>query len=177
MNANRSLKSTVAVAMLGLFAVGSLVAASPAPPQDEPTNRDGSASATVPLKLGRPIPLAVQSSGVKWRGNTYHLVNLASIQFELDKQVNRLTADVKAGIAGFDDVDYDVSAAVFDATGRLLGVARTRCRVRRMWAGTMAMGADTVSLDFGVSLDYAHAAAFVVGISNRKVLTPDEWQK
>jgi hypothetical protein len=127
--------------------------------------------------LGRSIPLAVQSSGVEWHGNTYHLVSLGSIQFKLDKQTNRLTADIRAGIAGFDDVDYDVSVAVFDTTGRLLGAARTRCNVRRMWAGGMWNSAETISLDFGVSLDYEHAATFMVSISKRKVLTPDEWKK
>ena len=41
----------------------------------------------------------------------------------------------------------------------------------------MKYGAETISLDFGVSLDYVHAAAFMVSISKRKVLTPDDWQK
>ena len=74
-------------------------------------------------------------------------------------------------------MDYDVSVAVFDATGKLLGAARSRCDVRRMWAGKMAQIAATIGLDFGVSLDYEHAAAFMVSISKRKVLTPDEWMK
>jgi hypothetical protein len=46
-----------------------------------------------------------------------------------------------------------------------------------MWAGGVETMAQTITLDFGVSLDYARAVAFVVSISNRKVLTPDEWQK
>jgi hypothetical protein len=46
-----------------------------------------------------------------------------------------------------------------------------------MWAGGVKTMARTITLDFGVSLDYARAAAFAVGISNRKVLTPDDWQK
>jgi hypothetical protein len=37
--------------------------------------------------------------------------------------------------------------------------------------------AQTITLDFGVSLNYARATAFAVSISNRKVMTPDEWQK
>ena len=59
----------------------------------------------------------------------------------------------------------------------MLGSARAQCKVRRMWAGGVKTMAQTITLDFGVSLDYARALAFVVSISNRKVLTPDEWQK
>jgi len=94
----------------------------------------------------------------------------------MDKS-NRLTAELQGGVTMFDDVDYDVSGAVFDAAGQLLGSARAQCKVQRAWAGKVAMKAQAVSLDFGVSLDYARAAAFAVCISNRKVLTPDDWQK
>ena len=69
------------------------------------------------------------------------------------------------------------SAAVFDNTGKLLGAARSRCNVRRMWEGNMVHRGQQIALDFGVSLDYAQAASFMVSISKRKVLTPDDWQK
>ena len=88
-----------------------------------------------------------------------------------------LKADIQAGVTGFDDVDYDISGAVFDAAGQMLGTARAQCKVKRIWAGNVGMMAQTIRLDFGVSLDYTRAAAFSVSISNRKVLTPDEWQK
>ena len=110
-------------------------------------------------------------------GNTYNLVSLSSIRFELDKQTSRLKADVEACEFYFDNVDYDVSAAVFDATGKLLGTARARCTLVRMWLGKVVSGADTLGLDFGVSLDYAQATTFMLSISKRKVLTPDDWQK
>jgi hypothetical protein len=130
----------------------------------------------IPLTMGASIPLAVQSAGVEWKGNTFHLVRLGSICFDLDKS-SRLTAEIQAGVTMFDDVDYDISGAVFDAAGQLLGSARAQCKVQRMWAGTVFSMAQTIRLDFGISLDYARAAAFAVSISNRKVLTPDEWQK
>ena len=159
MAANK-LKSVFAIAVLGSLAIGSgFVVAAPEPPPNRAVKQEASPGPTIPLRLGRSIPLAIQSSGVEWRGNTYHLLSLGSIQFDLDKQTSRLKADIQAGIAGFDNVDYDVSVALFDATGKLLGAARSRCDVRRMWAGKMASGAETISLDFGVSLDYAHAAS------------------
>ena len=142
---------------------------SDAPPTGAVTN-------IMPLKLGSSIPLAVRSAGVTWKGYTSHLVELDSIRFHLDKS-GRLTAEILAEVTLFDDVDYDISGAVFDAAGQMLGSARAQCKVRRMWAGGVKTMAQTITLDFGVSLDYARAVAFVVSISNRKVLTPDEWQK
>ena len=60
-----------------------------------------------PLKLGASIPLSVQSAGVTWKGNTFHLVHLGSIRFDLDKS-DRLKADIRAGLTQFDNVDYDM---------------------------------------------------------------------
>jgi hypothetical protein len=173
---NRS-KSIAAIVAITSLAVGSLIIAAPAPSENGMKQQEASARSALPLRFGRSIPLAIQSSGVVWRGNTYHLVGLGSIQFDLDKQTSRLKAEIKAGVTSFDNVDYDVSAAVFDATGKLLGTARAKCGVRREWAGKVAMCAETVSLDFGISLDYANAATFMVSVSKRKVLTPSDWQK
>jgi hypothetical protein len=175
---NIRLKGFVAVVTLSSLVVGgALIIAAPVPLQSGKQRQAASAGPTIPLKLGRSIPLGIQSSGVEWRGNTYHLVGLGSIQFELDRRTSRLKADVKAGVTEFDDVDYDVSAAVFDARGKLLGAARSRCSVQRDWAGKVSVTSTGVNLDFGVSLDYAQAATFMVSISKRKVLTPADWQK
>lgn len=130
----------------------------------------------IPMKLGTPTQSSVQSAGVTWRGNTYHLVSLGSATFNLDTN-DCLKADIQAGVTGFDNVDYDISGAVFDAAGQLLGTARTPCKVVAMWAGNVEMSAQTITLDFGTSLDYKRAAGFTVSISNRKVLTPDQWQQ
>jgi hypothetical protein len=130
----------------------------------------------LPLRMEALIPLSVQSAGVAWKGNTFQLVRLGSIKFELDTN-DSLKADIQAGVTGFDNVDYDVSGAVFDAAGQLLGSARAQCKVQRMWAGDVEVTAQTIRLDFGVSLDYARAASFMVSVSKRKVLTPDEWEE
>ncbi len=130
----------------------------------------------VPLKLGASIPLSVESAGVTWKGNTYHLVQLASIKFNLDKS-ECLKADIQAGVTEFDNVNYDISAAVFDDAGQMLGSARAQCKVQRVWPGAVISTARTITLDFGVSSDYMRAATFAVSVSNRKVLTPDDWQR
>jgi len=129
-----------------------------------------------PLKLGASIPLSVQSAGVTWKGNTFHLVHLGSIRFDLDKS-DRLKADIQAGVTEFDNVDYDISVAVFDGAGQMLGSARAQCKVQRGWLGNVKRTGRTITLDFGISSDYTRAAAFAVSVSNRKVLTPDDWQK
>jgi len=169
----RTVLATTAVLAAGIVTLTPwLLAAQPsrdAPPTGVVTN-------LVPLKLGSSIPLAVQSPGVAWKGNTLHLVRLGSIAFDLDKNAC-LKADIQAGVTEFDNVDYDISAAVFDAAGQMLGTARAQCKVQRMWAGEVEVSAQTIRLDFGVSLDYTRVAAFAVSVSNRKVLTPDEWQK
>ena len=130
----------------------------------------------IPLKLGSAISLSAQSAGVTWRGHTFHLVSLGSTTFNLDTN-DCLKAEIKGGVACFDDVDYDISCAVFDTAGQLLGTARAQCNVRRVWAGNMRLRAETITLDFGTSLDYKRADHFLVSISNRKVLTPDQWPK
>jgi hypothetical protein len=103
-----------------------------------------------PLRFGASIPLSVQSAGVTWKGNTFHLVHLGSIRFDLDKS-DRLKADIQAGVTEFDNVDYDISAAVFDAAGQMLGSARAQCKVQRLWAGNASRTARTITLDFGIA--------------------------
>jgi hypothetical protein len=169
----RTVLATTAVLAAGMLTLMPwLLTAQPSP--DAPPT--GVVTNLVPLKLGSPIPLAVQSPGVAWRGDTYRLVRLGSITFDLDRN-DSLKADIQAGLTEFDDVDYDVSGAVFDAAGQMLGTARAQCKVHRVWAGGVERRAQTIRLDFGVSLDYARAASFAVSVSNRKVLTPDEWKK
>lgn len=145
----------------------------PAPPQPPAAPTNG----PVPFEFGKPVPLNLSSSGVEWKGHTYQLLRLNSARFDLDRQTGLLKAEVKAGVTSFDDVEYDVSAAVFDARGRLLGTARAQCKVERIWLGHVMMMARDISLDFGLSLDYESATSFLIAISKRNVLTPDAWQK
>ena len=176
MRAKNLLKGVLAVAVLAAI-VGGCVAAAPASPQAGPKNREGSPGPTIPLMLGSSIPLAIESPAAEWRGQPIHLVKLTSIQFDLDKPTGRLKADIKADVRTFDNVAYDVSVAVFDAGGKLLGALRGGCNVQRILDGKSTILPRTIGLDFGISLDYERAASFMVGISNRKVVTPEEWYR
>jgi hypothetical protein len=131
----------------------------------------------IPLQFGGWIPISIQSDGVEWKGYVYHLVTLGSIRFVLEPKTDRLSAEIQAGLTTFDDVDYDISGAVFDSAGQMLGVARADCQVQREWLGKVLQTRQTINLDFGRSLDYAHATSFMLTVSKRKVLTPDDWQK
>jgi hypothetical protein len=51
------------------------------------------------------------------------------------------------------------------------------CHVQRLWLGKVMTMAQRINLDFGRSLDYPKAASFMIAVSKRKVMTPDEWQK
>ncbi|MBV9868868.1 MAG: hypothetical protein JO316_26275 [Abitibacteriaceae bacterium] len=154
------------------------VAAQQAAPQ--PPEHSGLAPAapvgSFPLSLDKPLEMAVESPGVEWRGNTYHLVQLGRAQFHLSA-LSRLTATFSGGVNTFDDVDYDVHVAVFNAHGQLLGTGRTVCSVARIWAGLSGTTSKTLDVDLGVNRDYAQAEFFSVAISNTQVLTPDQWQK
>jgi hypothetical protein len=174
MRVSKLLKYVLAVAALATIG-GSLIMAAPQPRRNARKDQAAAPGPTIPLRIGPSIPLAVRSNGVEWRGDTYHIVSLSSIRFDLDKPTGRLKAEIKAAVMQFNNMDYDVSAAVFDAEGRLLGVARANCEVGRFWSVKVFTGNDTLSLDFGVSLDYERAASFMVCVSNRKVVTPDKW--
>jgi hypothetical protein len=81
MRANNRLASVFAVAAVGLLLVGGgLSLAAPATPQKGAKKPDASPCRAIPFKLGQSIPLAIQSSGVEWRGDTYHLLSLDAVQ-------------------------------------------------------------------------------------------------
>jgi hypothetical protein len=165
------------VPMLIIAFVGTCLITSNGQPQNQKVDQPGNENRLIALKFGASIPLSIQSDGVEWKGTVYHLLGLGSIQFALEKGSDHLTAHIKAGTTSFDAVDYDISGAVFDATGRMLGVARAQCHVDRTWLGHVLMSSQTITLDFGRSLDYSNASAFMLTVSKRKVLTPDDWQK
>lgn len=122
----------------------------------------------------REIPVSVSSHPVRWRDQDYRLVHIAEAQFSISA-TGRLTGIVSAGVNTFDNVDYDVHCAVFDAQGRLLGTASTVCSVPRIWVGTLGVSPVKLQLDFGVSEAYKRGEWFTLGITERKVLTPDQW--
>jgi hypothetical protein len=134
------------------------------------------ARGAIPFALDRPIQVDLKSRAVAWKGQTYHLVRLGQAQFQLSPEF-RLTASLKGGILTFDKVDYDLSAAVFGATGELLGTARTTIPVERVWLGHLLTMSIQPRLDFGISQAYREARSFALSLSERRVLTPDEWQR
>ena len=167
-----NLKSVIGTGALVGAAI--LLAAASGPPVGEISNRTAVAT---PMKMGEKIPLSMTSPAVEWKQNTFHLVRLGSIAFTLDEATGHLKAEVESATTSFDDVVYDVSAAVFDEAGQLLGTARAQVKVQRVWLGKVfAMSHEPLSLDFGLSLDYSRAKTFMIGINKRKVLTPDDWQ-
>jgi hypothetical protein len=130
----------------------------------------------LPFQLHRDVPIEVRSKGVEWKGQTIHLVQLHHAMFQLSARA-RLTGKLRGRIITFDEVDYDVHAAVFDASGALLGTARALLPVERIWLGKVLSSEAEVDLDFGISDGYHSAKSFTVAVSQRRVLTPEEWVK
>lgn len=143
---------------------------------DPAAAKPASTAIPTPLVFEKTIPLSVHSPDITWRSNTFHLVSLGTIQFQRDKS-GRLTADISAQVSTFDKVTYEISGAVFDNEGQLLGTAKTQCPVERIWLGRLLTTGKRLTLDFGDSLDYERATGFLLSVSRQKVLTPDDWQK
>src|SRR3954469_25558583 len=106
------------------------------------------ATAQINLRLGEDVAVDVRSGPVRWKNNDYHLVRLGSARFDL-AEPSRLKAELQAGVTSFDEVDYEISCAVFDGDGNLLGVARAPCHVERMWLGRLLNSERKLILDFG----------------------------
>ena len=125
---------------------------------------------------GKAVRVDVQSAPVRWHDYDYHLVRIGEISF-FRSPLGRLTATVNGSTTTFDNVEYDVYAAVYDEAGNLLGTARALCSVERLWLGKVGTTPMRLALDFGISKAYERARWFTLGISERDVLTPDQWQK
>lgn len=151
-----------------LAAVGARkAAAAPAPPVP---------GAWEVFRIDKPLPLRVSSAPVHWKGTDYVLVQIGEASFH-KSPLGRVTALLTAGVLTFDNVEYEVHAALFDQAGKLLGTARTLCPVTRIWAGVPGITPAKLTLDFGISKAYERAEWFTVSVSEQEVLTPDQWQK
>lgn len=128
------------------------------------------------FRIDKPLPLRVSSAPVSWKGTDYVLVRIGEASFH-KSPLGRVTALLSAGVLTFDNVEYEVHAALFDEAGKLLGTARTLCPVTRIWAGVPGITSRKLTLDFGISKAYERAAWFTVSINETEVLTPDQWQK
>lgn len=128
------------------------------------------------LLTGKTIPIRVSSAPVRWKGSDYRLVQIGEVSFHRSA-LGRVTALLSAGVLTFDNVEYEIHSALFDQAGKLLGTAHTLCPVTRVWAGLPGTTPEKLSLDFGISKAYERAEWFTVSITEREVLTPDQWQK
>ena len=125
-----------------------------------------------PLEWNRTIPLQLESTDVAVDGTLRHLVHLGSIRFELDPASHRLTAIVPAGLTCSDNVEHELSAAVLDEAGELLGTARVTCRVETLILGRVVTASRKLELDFRTSLDYPRASRFALSISKARIANP-----
>lgn len=159
----------VSVTIAAAFLIGATTGS-----QSGPTKIQGTHAFT----FDKPIPLDLKSTGVVWRGQTYHLLQFNSIRFEITEE-SHLTAEVNGAVCCFDDVEYTLHGAVYDASGALLGTATAPFKVQKLWVGYVVREDDDRSfpLDFGISTNYGNAKHFALAISERTVKTPKQWEK
>ena len=95
----------------------------------------GKPSLSMKLEVGEKQAIELTTEPVTWRKHPVHLARFHSIQFSLDPEKHALKADLQGAVVTFDQVDYELSGAVFGADGKLLGAARAFCKVPRRWLG------------------------------------------
>ena len=164
------------------FALGS-IAACTMPVFQTSTNGHDHATSAAPspavsqeFRFDEAVDFELKSTPVKWQGGQIHLLSLNRFTFSWDAKTCWLTANAKGKLFTFDNVDYTVGVAVFAADGSMLGSATVECHVPRIWLGVYGQQPVDLALDFGISNNYSHAAKFQACISDRTVLTPDQWQ-
>jgi hypothetical protein len=125
----------------------------------------------IKLSLGDEVTIGAQSSPIKLDKTDLHILSVGKGTFRLDKE-SRLTAKLKAAVAQYAKIEYWLSAAVFDAAGKLLGTAAHKEAVDYVRLGAMPTMFRDIPLDFGISTTFKNAAFVVVAISDRDVPKP-----
>jgi hypothetical protein len=128
------------------------------------------------FRFGDAIKFEMKSTPVEWQGGPIHLLSLSQLTFSFDSITHRLTARARGHLLTFDNVDYTIAITVFAADGNMLGASTVVCHVPRIWCGVYVQQPVDLTLDFGISNSYSHATKFQTSISDRTVLTPDQWQ-
>lgn len=128
--------------------------------------REPAAGMRLPFALSQPVPIDARSPALAPDGPPHSLVWLNKIRFAMGPQFH-LTAKASGGVECAARVDYEVRAAVFDAAGRELGIARAACPVERLVEHVVVVEHRVLALDFGTSKDYGSARSFTVRISQR----------
>jgi hypothetical protein len=123
------------------------------------------------LNWGQPIEVRARSNPIKSDGHDIYIVHVGKATFDLGGD-SRLTARLRAGVVQMARVDYWISAAVFDAEGRLLGAASHKEEVQRIMLGRVVTAFREISLDFGISKGYARAAFATIAVSERDLPDP-----
>jgi hypothetical protein len=111
--------------------------------------------------------------GVRWG----YMYKMKDIEPELKLEIRQgpfLRATLSAAVVQYSGVDYQISGAVFDASGKLLGVASAVEKVQYIRLGYMPTIFRKIELEFGASQAYRHAAFAVFSVSDPAVPKPPD---
>jgi len=121
----------------------------------------------IALKFDQPIDIDARSAPIGDGLQKFSIIGVGRATFRLAD--NHLTASLHAGIMQYARIDYRVSVAIFDTTGRLLGTAAHTEPVQFIRLGRVPTLLKSIDLDFGVSRAYPDAVYTAVSISDPEV--------
>jgi hypothetical protein len=123
------------------------------------------------LKMGHPLEILARSNPVKGKDRDAYVITIEKVTFDVAGD-SRLTAKLFTMIVQMAQVDYWISAAVYDAKGKLHGAASHMEAVKRVMLGRVVMATRDITLDFGISKGFARAAFATVVVGERDVPIP-----
>jgi hypothetical protein len=123
------------------------------------------------FKLGFPFAIDQASPPVSDQEDAINIIRLESGILHLDEN-DRLVGKIHAHVFQYNNVNLDVSFAVFDENSELLGVARHTEIVRKIYISTMMGTTDDWTIDFGRSKGFRRASTLAVAFQDVPVPDP-----
>lgn len=148
--------SITAAAILLMSTAGLATARNPHPPVPN----------AAALKFDQQFDLPAYSKPITVGTEKLSVVKIGRGTFHLDDQ-GHLTGTLKGGVLQFHKMTYWIHAAVFDATGDLLGVAAHKLQVRNIRTGSIITLLAEMPLDFGISDRFKSARYVAASVSDR----------
>ncbi|MCD0459581.1 hypothetical protein LOC72_08845 [Roseiconus lacunae] len=123
--------------------------------------------------LGSPFNINRASPPITYREQPINIIRLDSGTLHLDAN-DRLVGKIHAHVAQYNDINLDVSFAVFDENTELLGTARHTEVVRKVYISAMMATTENWIIDFGRSKTFHNASKLAVAFHDVPVPNPFE---
>ena len=122
-------------------------------------------SNTIDVEINREFTIHVASPQLQLESSKPSLVYLESGILTADKH-DRLTATISATIKTYSNVEYRISAALFDDQNSLLGSATNQISIKYVRLGRMGMTYRDIEFDFGCSRTYRNVSRLMLAFND-----------